>query len=210
MPYKSRPKSWYIQLIHIAKTSLKLDDDLYRSNLQLVTRKDSCKDMTTPELVTVLEHFKKLGFKPKASKTNKNSPESRTKPKKDMLDKLRQIWIEMANQGLINDGSELALETWATRQATRLNNGEPIKKLQWLSNQMRYQLIEQLKQWHARLLKQQYQIACDEACQLFSMLSDADKGELTKHLERVNNAPNTHSVLSNAFKFYQSIIRQYK
>ena len=44
MSFKSKPK--LIQLIHIAKSELGLEDDVYREVLANTTGKTSCKDMT--------------------------------------------------------------------------------------------------------------------------------------------------------------------
>lgn len=205
-----KPKSWYIQLIHIAKNQLKMDDDLYRDNLQNCVKKTSCADMSLVELVKVLEHFKGLGFKPKNNK--KLSPKSSNKKpyEKTMLDKLRQIWIVMHKQGFINDGSEKALEKWAIGQSKPLNNGQPIAKLEWTSSQVRYRLIEQLKKWHVRLLQAELNTLFNEA-KTFIKLLDAEEREQAKHItERMNLAPETHEVLSNAFDCYTSIINKYK
>lgn len=57
----TRPK--LIQLIHIAKSQLGLDDSTYRANLIQVTGKSSTKTMTLAELRTVFEDLKTKGFK---------------------------------------------------------------------------------------------------------------------------------------------------
>lgn len=57
------PKRKLIQLIHIAKTKLALDEDTYRQMLQGLTGKASCKVMNETELNNVLEAMKKRGFK---------------------------------------------------------------------------------------------------------------------------------------------------
>lgn len=51
-----------IQLIHIGKSKLCLDDDTYRSLLVAMTGKDSTKAMTASELNKVLARLKQLGF----------------------------------------------------------------------------------------------------------------------------------------------------
>lgn len=51
--------------IHIAKKDLGLDDDTYREALNLVTGKTSAADLTLTEMLKVLAHFEKRGFKPK-------------------------------------------------------------------------------------------------------------------------------------------------
>lgn len=153
-----KPPKWYMQVINIGRNELNLDDDQYRCILVDLTSKNSLRKMTIPELFKVLEHFKKCGFKPKASNNaskKKNSPTSSNKPKseKTMLDKLRQIWIEMSHQGFLNDGSEQALFTWASNQVKRMNKGKAVARLEWFTDEMLYFSIEQLKMWHLRVLK---------------------------------------------------------
>lgn len=53
--------------IHIAKKDLGLDDESYRSILLRVARQESCKDMTTTQLVDVIKEMKRLGFQVKSS-----------------------------------------------------------------------------------------------------------------------------------------------
>ncbi|WMO14345.1 gp16 family protein [Pseudoalteromonas piscicida] len=148
-------KSKLIQLIHVGKTSLGWDEDLYRQVLVELTKKESCKGMNVGELNKVLSHMKDKGFKVEAKKSGKgrNSPMTRDKEPEDKtpLDKLRQVWIEMAHAGLLRDGSEQALLKWSKGQAKRLNKGVAVERLEWLKPSMLHSLIEQLKQWRKRL-----------------------------------------------------------
>jgi len=205
-----KPKTWYIQLIHIAKSQLDMDDEYYRLNLHEAVKKQSCADMSLSELVQVLEHFKKLGFKPKSIK--KQSPKSSNKKpsEKNMLDKLRQIWIEMHKQGFINDGSEQALEKWAINQSKRLNKGAPVAKLEWTSNQMRYALIEQLKKWHVRLLQKALPEFNKSIGDIWPTLCTAHARQIIEVQERLTNAPETQQVLTEAFNVLTTIINDYK
>ncbi len=148
-----------ITRIHVAKGQLGMDDEEYRFMLQATTGKTSSKAMDIAELQAVENHLKKLGFKPKARNTgNKRiSPVSRHKAsdQKTQVDKLRAMWIEMANAGLIRDGSENALECWVQRMSARYNHGRGIEKVDWLmmDADLASQLIESLKQWEQRLTK---------------------------------------------------------
>ncbi|MFZ6872848.1 gp16 family protein [Undibacterium sp. Di27W] len=51
--------------IHIAKVQLAMDDDAYRALLSRVTGKVSSKDLTWQQRKTLLDEFKRLGFKTK-------------------------------------------------------------------------------------------------------------------------------------------------
>lgn len=158
--YLKKPRQ-YIQLIHIAKAQLGLDDDLYRSVLLSLTNKSSCSDMGAIELDKVLEYMKSKGFKPSSKKSRKgHSPVSRNKKasEKTPLDKLRQVWIEMAYNGLLKDGSEQALLNWSKSQAKRFNKGVPVERMEWLDGDVVHFLIEQLKKWYKRLDPQLYEV----------------------------------------------------
>ncbi|WP_462171121.1 gp16 family protein [Pseudoalteromonas xiamenensis] len=146
-------KSRYIQLIHIGKTQLQWDNDLYRQILLDLVGVSSCKDMSVNQLDTVLSHMKSKGFKPitKQRGKGKNSPISRDKEDKTQLDKLRQLWIAMHACGFLRDGSDDALLAWSKNQIKRRNKGIAIERLEWLKTDMLHALIEQLKQWRERL-----------------------------------------------------------
>ncbi|MDK1288527.1 gp16 family protein [Pseudoalteromonas umbrosa] len=146
-------KSRYIQLIHVGKGQLGWDDELYRSNLVALTKKNSCLDMSVIELNKVLEFMKSKGFKPVSNKAKgKYSPKTRDKSSHTPLDKLRQLWIAMKSRGYVRDGSDNALLNWTKSQAKRLNHNVAIERLEWLKPGMTHALIEQLKLWYKREL----------------------------------------------------------
>ncbi|QFU23766.1 regulatory protein GemA [Shewanella eurypsychrophilus] len=150
MKKQFKPKSWYIKMIHIGKRQLKIDEQSYRANLLLLTGKRSCLDMEILDLVKVLEFLKSKGFKFKAGKATKSA--KRAAP--TQLDKLRYIWITMNKQDFLKDGSDNALNNWSMGQTKRLNDGTAIAKLEWLQPNMLNALIEQLKNWHIRMLNE--------------------------------------------------------
>ncbi|MEI7177514.1 regulatory protein GemA [Pectobacterium carotovorum] len=136
-------KNQLIKLIHIAKRDLQLDDDTYRQLLITVTGKSSTRDMIVPQLDNVLNAMKKRGFKiktaKKASSTRQldDSPQSR---------KIRSLWLEMADAGIIRDRSEAALARWVKRETG-------VDSLQWLNSEQASVIIEKLKQWQRRVRK---------------------------------------------------------
>ncbi|PCI62015.1 MAG: hypothetical protein COB35_04865 [Gammaproteobacteria bacterium] len=144
-------KKRLIQLVHIAATQLGHDTELSKQIKFEVTGKSSCKYMTVAELNALYKHYKKSGFKPVSKKPFVKRDNNK---KADMLDKLRQLWVEMNAQGFLHDGSFAALEKWAANQSKRLNNGVAITRLEWLPRKQQHALIEQLKQWQQRLIKQ--------------------------------------------------------
>ncbi|MDX3981418.1 regulatory protein GemA, partial [Pasteurella multocida] len=109
-------KAKYIQLIHIAKHKLALDEFTYRAFLETTTGKTSCKQMKIAELDSVLTSLESKGFKNKATGFNKKrttkdySPSSATAVvKHDIALKIRAVWIDMSKHGFLRDGSEEAL-----------------------------------------------------------------------------------------------------
>ena len=210
---KYKPKSWYITVINIAKKQLEMDEKNYRDTLETTTKKRSLKQMSIPELVKVLSHMEKIGFKLQKSSTSKakQSPKSSHKSEdtKTDLDKLRQIWIEMNKQGFLKDGSDTALEKWARNLSPRYNKGVAIEKLEWLTPKVKYNLIEQLKQWHKRVinkvLPETYsRVSCFK---LEGYLTNEQIIEFEGHRARMLEAPETHSVLSDAHRFFIDTIR---
>ena len=147
-------RSRLITRIHVAKGQLAMDEEEYRFMLRSLTDKDSCKALNLRELYEVEAHLKKLGWKPKPRKQAKRlSPVSTGK----QVDKLRAIWIDMAKDGLIRDGSENALEQWVIRMSARYNQGRGIEKLDWLEQMpgVCARVLESLKRWDHRARKAQ-------------------------------------------------------
>lgn len=202
-----KPKSWYIQLIHIAKSQLAIDDETYRASLKSITGQPSCSKMSIAELSQVLEFMKSKGFKAKAKKAF--SPKTSDKNSHTQLDKLRQLWIQMSHQGLLNDGSEQALTKWAASQSKSLNNGVPIAKLEWLKGNMLYALIEQLKGWHLRVLKEML----PEKYQLVTQFNQEDRLDDTCRASFLNmvhrlGKSQTHETVNSAYITCCQILEQ--
>jgi len=135
-----------IQLIHVAKSKLQMDDVVYRANLLEWTGKTSTKDMTPRQLERVMDGLKKLGFKPVAK-----GPKAKKPLQDPVLKKLGQVWTQMAAEGFVKNGSYSALEEWAVKQSQHLNNGNAIAKLEWMAD-IAIALVEQLKRYHRRLM----------------------------------------------------------
>ncbi|WP_428259003.1 phage protein GemA/Gp16 family protein [Enterovibrio norvegicus] len=64
------------------------------------------------------------------SQTNKKrlSPKIRGKP--DVISKIRALWLTMAKEGIIRDGSETALDAYVHKM-TKLQNGKEIAVLSY-------------------------------------------------------------------------------
>ena len=119
-------KKRLIQLIHIARNELGMDEDTYRQMLQGLTGKASTKGMDTTQLNCVLESMKKKGFRVKPARKASsglpldNHPQSR---------KIRALWLEIAR--------------WIKRETG-------ISALRWLSTEQASSVIEKLKKWQRR------------------------------------------------------------
>ena len=133
-------KQRLIQLIHIARSDLQMDEDTYRQMLQGLTGTASTKGMDLPQLTKVLDSMKKKGFRVKPAGNAKTGialddhPQSR---------KIRALWLDMATAGVIRDSSEQALALGVKRETG-------ISALRWLSNEQASSVIEKLKKWQRR------------------------------------------------------------
>lgn len=129
-----------IQLIHVGKNDLALDDDTYRHLLVETTKKTSTKLMTTPQLNSVLAAMKERGF------VVKSKAGTRPKAADPQSKKIRALWLELHKIGAVQDSSEAALAAYVKRITA-------VEALQWLSQDQSSKVIETLKQWFLRVHK---------------------------------------------------------
>lgn len=143
-----------IQLAHVAKRELNLDEDIYRSVLKDVTGKSSCAKMSIKELEAVIEHFKLVGFKvKKKSAANKRTAPTISRSVSPESGKIRAIWITMHQQGFVRDSSEQALDNYISRMLNRKTLGANISfHCQFLNGKQAYKVLEIIKNWHKREL----------------------------------------------------------
>jgi len=213
------------QLINIAKQKLGMDNDSYRSNLLLWTGKESLKAMDLKELNKVYKGMCSLGFKaissPDSTKRKGISPEFFQKYPE--AKKLGWIWTVMKAQGFVKTGSYTALEQWAIPQSKSLNGGKQIEKLEWMGNIL-YPLIEQLKQYHKRLMitnswivDQIHQVEIKLANAQLPVMSDDERYEMDLHQGNINavktfNLDNTsHENLSKCYKaivYFNGLVKE--
>lgn len=133
-----------IQLIHVAKRELRLDEETYRTALRTATagKADSTGDMDVPALMKALEHMKRAGFKvrPKAQPA-----QSRPLTINRDASKVRALWLFLHHLGAVRDPSEAALATYVKRIAK-------VDDLRWARGDRTDLLIETLKKWAMRYL----------------------------------------------------------
>lgn len=135
-----------IQIIHVAKNKLGLDDDTYRALLEAETGRRSCSHMSIGQLKAVRDALQAKGFKivPK----EQQSPKSRGR----RVDKLRAVWITMHQAGVVKDGSEQALLAWVVRTTAGLWKGRVPLSLDWVEGDHKCvnHALESLKKWAKR------------------------------------------------------------
>ena len=136
--------------IHIARKDLRMDDDAYRLMLVTETGQDSCSGLSEAKLRVVLQRLQQSGWTPK----RRMSPTTRGKRYKTLADKIRAMWINMARSGIVEDGSENALDAWVKHQTARRNNGIGVDRVEWLDRdpKMATMVLESLKRWHGRVM----------------------------------------------------------
>ena len=134
-----------IQLIHIGKSKLCLDDDTYRSLLVAMTGKDSTKAMNLSELQTVLSRMRKLGFVPtRATPTTQKA--SKDNGTTDQLNLIRHLWHSLHALGAVRVNTETAMASYIKKQS-----GVSIDDLDVVQASS---VIESLKKWHKRVENQ--------------------------------------------------------
>lgn len=164
-PTSKRRRIQLIQLIHVAKRDLQLDDQTYQAILQQYGTSSSSADLSIPTLEKVLEHMKRAGFKVR-SKTKSKPEKSRALAQDGESRKIRALWLFMHDLGIVRDASEKALASYV-RRLTR------VEALQWLSDEQTLLVIESLKKWAMRFLPQ---IVRERAQAVLALpLSDADR-----------------------------------
>lgn len=127
-----------IQLIHVARRDLALDEETYRAALESTTGKTSAAEMSLPELNKVVSHLKSKGFKVRHTKQSRpvdQSPAAR---------KIRSLWLSLHELGAVKNPSEAALGAYVKRIAG-------VDALQWLFGDQQRRVIETLKMWIHRM-----------------------------------------------------------
>ena len=135
---KFNKKANLIKLIHVAKTKLGLDDDVYRDILESTTGKTSSKLLTPAQLEAVLDRLKQLGFTVESNKTGVKNLASDAQSKL-----IRHLWLQLYHAGQVKNGSEKAL-------AKFIENRVKVSALQFLSSESADMVINHLRQWCKR------------------------------------------------------------
>ena len=128
-----------IKLIHVAKTKLGLEDDVYRDILESSTGKTSSKLLTPAQLEAVLDRLKQLGFEVESK--DKTGVKNLASDSQSKL--IRHLWLQLNEAGQVKNGSEQAL-------AKFIENRVKVSALQFLSSESADMVINHLRQWCKR------------------------------------------------------------
>lgn len=124
--------------IHIARKQLSMSEDAYRAMLQSVAGVASAGDLDLRGRGKVLQHLKNLGWKPKTRKKKQVVTPSLPQDKK-----IRALWLDMHNEGVVKHPEEAALRSYV-RRITGCD------RLEWITTKQASIVIESLKQWQMR------------------------------------------------------------
>jgi phage gp16-like protein len=136
----------YYALLQIGKADLGWDDEFYygiwlpMQGATLKNGKYSATTLSIGQLCQAVETMKKLGFKPK----HNNDKSARKLADDAQSKKIRALWLEMHDQGIVRDPSESSLANYVKRLAG-------VEALQWLSTRQASGVIEALKKWQKRV-----------------------------------------------------------
>ncbi|WP_419843604.1 gp16 family protein [Actinobacillus pleuropneumoniae] len=151
-------KAKLIQLVHIAKQQLNIDDLSYREILKRLTNKTSSTKCTVVELHKVLYELQTKGAKVKyfakrGKKPTAYSPATgETAVKSQITHKIRAVWITMGKHGFLRDSSEQALNAYM-RKIINKNRSVLVLNVGALDVNDASHILEILKKWHFRLMK---------------------------------------------------------
>jgi phage gp16-like protein len=121
-----------IGAVHFAAKKRGIEGDDYRDMLRAVVGKESCADLTLPEMGKVLDHLN-------------GAARSRSAGEVPQAGKIRALWISGYWLGVVNDRSDASLRAFVKRQTG-------IETERWLRDPAdARKVIEALKSWLTRV-----------------------------------------------------------
>ena len=133
----SRERNNDLAKIHMAKQQLGMDDETYRAMLLTIGRVRSSAQLDVYGRARVLKHLEGLGWKPVRGKSNRRI----SKLPQDK--KIRALWLNMADAGIVKNRDEAALLAYVKRVTG-------CDRLEWVTTAQAARVIESLKQWQQR------------------------------------------------------------
>ena len=139
-----RYRTQEIAKIHVAKRDLGLDEEAYRAVLLGAAGVDSAAKLDWRQRAAVLRRLEELGWKPAPARkaTGKGKP-ARKLADDPQSKKIRALWLDLHQLGIVRDPSEAALASYVKRMTG-------VAALQWLSSVDAIRVIEALKKWRDR------------------------------------------------------------
>lgn len=105
-----------MQLIHVARRELAMDDDTYRAMLELVAGVRSSSDLDGAGRTKVLDHMKKKGFTVKSKGASAGKAGDAAKQAADpQYRKIQALWSALARAGAVRVNTEAALRVYIKR-----------------------------------------------------------------------------------------------
>lgn len=145
------PRQRMYTLLGVAHRELKASlagwcDESYRTVLHQYGAteaggKISATTLNMQQLEQVLEHFKKLGFKPKAARSKGRAQDDWRAPR---IAKLNAMWCKLADAGHVRDRSEAAMRAWCGNEVAGMT------QLEWSTGDQLNRAIEMLKRFCTR------------------------------------------------------------
>lgn len=111
--------------IHVAKKSLALDDDEYRSILQAVTGKASAADLDNQGRAKLLAHFQKIGFKAKAKPVDRSRPNVG----EDRQPRMRKIEAQLTSAGYSWNYADTLAKKLCKKDSINFCDGADLSKI---------------------------------------------------------------------------------
>lgn len=138
------PRRRLYTLLQVGRQQLGLDEDTYRAILEAhgaaeVDGRPSATTLSVVKLEEVLEHLKRLGFRPTRQRPTATTADWR----QPRIDKIVALWCALADAGVVRDRSERAMLQWCARLTRKA-------RLQWASTSDLNACVEGLKSWAQR------------------------------------------------------------
>lgn len=139
-----------IAKVHVAKKQLAMEDGSYRALLTRITGKESAGECTEQQLLDVLAEFARLGFK------GKPTAASAEREHMGQVAKIYAIWNDIAPL-LVVPHDQSALRSFVQRQTKSAAHPNGLAAPEFCRGRDAVNVIEGLKGWRARLLRQREQ-----------------------------------------------------
>lgn len=124
--------------LSIAQKQLGLDEDTFRDILEQKTGHRSRTEISTPQLMALIDHFKTLGFRAvSATKAPKRAATT------DWQRKVTALWLALYWLGVVTSRSDKARDAFVARQTG-------VATLRWLTADQASSVIDALKDIAAR------------------------------------------------------------